>query len=337
MGLVWRSVFALRNIMAGVVLRKRPQAEEQVQVEAASVMSTLDEYVDSMPCAQNAVNLIPGWNHALPPEVGAVAGTSALYEDARIDWCLEQFGNISGRRVLELGPLEASHTYMLNRHAPERIDAIEANKLSFLRCLIVKDLLSLDRARFMIGDFEKWLERSGQRYDLIVASGVLYHMADPVRLLELASGCSDAIFLWTHYFSEEAMPENDSRRGAMTGKVDIRPFKGVDIRLHKRSYHGAWRDKAFCGGIYDQHSWMEKSQILEILSLLGFEDIRTTECSPKSSRTEKEETPTNVACSSSARSTSPMSRSIWSHCRSSEASSFRTADPFPGSTGPMRF
>jgi hypothetical protein len=143
-----------------------------------------------------------------------------------------------------------------------------------VRCLITKNLLRLDSARFMLGDFEKWLEASSDQYDLIVASGVLYHMADPVRLIELMSQRSDALYLWTHFYDEIEMPEGDTRRLAFSGDVVTRPFNGLDIRLHRRSYHGAWRDKSFCGGIYDEHSWMEKEQIFALLKNVGYQDLR---------------------------------------------------------------
>src|SRR6202041_1214707 len=103
--------------------------------------AVLDEYAVGMPSTQNAVDALPGWNLALPEHVGATAGTGAFYSDPRILWALEQFGSIEGRKILELGPLEASHPYLLERHGAALIHAIEANKLSFLRCLVVKELL----------------------------------------------------------------------------------------------------------------------------------------------------------------------------------------------------
>lgn len=274
MGFFGRELAALKTLLRN--LGKWSELLQRAKALSPSQPVIEDGYIGSMPCAQNAVDLITGWNHAMPPEAGVIAGTAPLYSDARIEWCADQFGALSGRRILELGPLEASHTYMLHHYEPALIDAIEAKKLSFLRCLIAKELLHLHRARFQLGDFQKWLEFSGQRYDLIVASGVLYHMSDPVRLLELASSCTDAIFLWTHYFDDVQMPPEDPRRGAFSGSVEVRPFRDIDVRLHRRSYHGAWRDKAFCGGMHDDHAWMEKRQILDVLRALGFDDVRTT-------------------------------------------------------------
>jgi hypothetical protein len=63
--------------------------------------------------------------------------------------------------------------------AGAQIDAIEANQRTYLRCLITKEILGLTRSKFWLGDFIKALENWDQRYDLIVASGVLYHLKNP--------------------------------------------------------------------------------------------------------------------------------------------------------------
>ena len=93
----------------------------------------LDEDVDALPSPQNAIDLVPGWNHALPPQFGVTAGVYPFYCDNRILWGVEQFGSLEGKQVLELGPLEASHTQMLHEAGAARILAIEADKLAYMR------------------------------------------------------------------------------------------------------------------------------------------------------------------------------------------------------------
>ncbi|WP_204348773.1 hypothetical protein, partial [Klebsiella pneumoniae] len=81
-----------------------------------------------------------------------------LYDDARIAWLVSSVGGLQGLDVLELGPLEASHTAMLLAAGAKSVLAIEANQLAFLRCLVVKELRHLRDASFQLGDFTRFLE-----------------------------------------------------------------------------------------------------------------------------------------------------------------------------------
>jgi hypothetical protein len=238
-----------------------------------SSSTNLDEYVVAVPSAQNAIDVLPGWVMALPDFVGVKAGAGHFYNDNRIAWAIEQFGDVAGKKVLELGPLEAAHTYML-ANAGAQITAIEANKLAFLRCLVVKQLLDIKNTHFMLGDFQKFLETSDEKFDFVVASGVLYHMQDPIRLVELIAERSNSFYLWTHYASEEAMPPNDPRRAAFIGDVQVRNSHGIPVRLYERSYHGAWVNKSFCGGTHDLHRWIEREDLIALIKALGFEDVQ---------------------------------------------------------------
>jgi hypothetical protein len=260
--------------MAGACERGRPVPEFEMVVSKKSLSTLFEQYVDSAPSAQNAVDAIPGWTCALPPEACATAGPLPLYADDRIAWLLGQYGNLEGCSVLELGPLEGSHTYMIERAGAARIDAVEANKLAYLRCLVFKELVHLQRARFHLGNFVAWLEEPKLRYDLIVASGVLYHLRDPLEFLERAAAVTDALFLWTHYMSDEAMPLSDIRRGAFRNSVERRAFRGLEVRLFPRSYHRAEESASFCGGLFDDHRWVERDDLLAVLNALGFDSLQ---------------------------------------------------------------
>jgi hypothetical protein len=234
----------------------------------------LDEYIRAFPSHQNAIDLLPGWNQAFPPGLGLNAGHVHLYHDPRILWAIEQFGSLQGRNILEIGPLEGSHTAMLDSLDPATLDSVEANNICFLRCLVTKEILRLRHARFYLGDCQLWLEQRPDRYDFIVASGVLYHMKDPLRLIDAIAHRTDTFFLWTHFADDRAMPPEDPRRGAFVGPAEIREHMGVQVRLHPRSYMGAWKDKAFCGGMNDLHSWIERDDLLKVIEKHGFDDVR---------------------------------------------------------------
>ena len=240
----------------------------------------LDHYVATMPSHQNAIDSVPGWVGAMPPETGLIAGKAVLYADTRLHWLQTQVFDVSGKTVLELGPLEGFHTSMLQSYGAASIDAIEANALAFVRCLMTKEILKLDRANFYLGDFNKWLETTDRRYQLILASGVLYHSHDPIRLLELIASKADSVYLWTHYFDDTAMPRGDLRRVPFSENVEVRRSHGVDVRLHERSYYKAWRDPSFCGGIQDRHFWIDRSDILDLLTAFGFDRIEIADDQP---------------------------------------------------------
>jgi hypothetical protein len=232
-----------------------------------------NQYERSAPAHQNAINALKGWNSAFPEEFRLEAGAHHLYADGRIAWAIETYGSIENATVLEVGPMEGMHTFMLNRQRPARIDSIEANRLCFLRCLVTRQILDIDRSVFRLGDIEHWLRVNEEKYDLAIASGVLYHMADPAGLLELLALRSKSVFLWTHFFLDEAMPLGDVRRHPFSGKMETREISGMKVRYYERSYQHANTNASFCGGMKDRHFWMHRDDILELLEKLGFTEI----------------------------------------------------------------
>ncbi len=255
----------------------RQLAQPDKKPNKARAREKFEQFDNRVPHHQNAVDLVPGWTSSFPQELSLAAGHLALYADPRIAWAIEQAGDLTDRAILEIGPLEGMHTYMLNRHRPRRIDAVEANRLCFLRCLVTDQILNIDRANFILGDVMKWLEEHEDRYDLIVASGVLYHMTDPVRFLELVAARTDRVFLWTHYFTPETMPQGDVRRRPFTGNEVLRSSHALDLRLYERSYQNTAHNASFCGGPMDRHYWMHKQDILDFLRILGFNSVEIGE------------------------------------------------------------
>lgn len=253
--------------------------KRKIRPEKPSAPRRFDHYVSSTPSWQNAIDAVAGWNTAFAPQYNLEAGPLAAYSDPRILWAMECLGPLEGRRVLELGPLEGGHTGMLDA-AGAQVDAIEANQLAYLRCLITKEIAGLKRAKFWLGDFVKALEEWDQSYDLIIACGVLYHQRDPLRLLELVAKRTNAAYFWTHVVSEEAMPLSDPRLLVIDPAVEIHDFHGIKVRAYRRTYANAEESVTFCGGMSDEHRWLNRDDLLDALRAVGFDDIKLAHDEP---------------------------------------------------------
>lgn len=199
------------------------------------------------------------------------------FNDNRIEWLIDEIGDLTDKSVLELGPLEAAHTYMLEK-AGAKVTAIEGNYGAFFRCLTVKNLLGL-RAKFTLGDFSKF-EPGSEKFDTIVACGILYHMSDPVGLLKKLSGMADNIFIWTHYFEEDlekwspmATKQLNARKWDLEN-IETHNINGINIRTVRQNYGKALGWGGFCGGNETFSYWIFKQDLLKLLKSLGFVNIR---------------------------------------------------------------
>jgi hypothetical protein len=237
-------------------------------------MNILDAYITSKPTPQNAIDIFQGeWSSMLPPNTELKAGSAALFEDQRIVWAKEQAGGFEGLKVIELGPLEAGHTYMLENAGIKSILAIEANTRAYLKCLIIKEVFSLNRTKFLLGDFVEYLRGSDERYGFCLASGVLYHMLNPVELIQLISKVSDTVLLWTHYYDEKVVRADPKLAIKFTDVVNSE-HGGFKHTLHKYSYLDALNWPGFCGGAAPYSFWMPKEGILTCLRHFGFRNLR---------------------------------------------------------------
>ena len=229
-----------------------------------------DKYEIQVPSPENLVALFEDqWVSALP---GYPSGDVGLFEDDRIRWALDLAGGVDGQQVLELGPLEGAHSFMLQRAGAAHVTAIEANTLCFVKCLLVKELYDLDRVEFQLGNFVPWVQEAEQTFDLVVAAGVLYHLTDPVPVLDALCRMTSKIYLWTHYVDLEAMPKTDRRYKRWFVDVEEHEYAGRSYPLHRRAYkRNPTSDPKFIGGLHTSTAWIEKPTILEVFEANGFD------------------------------------------------------------------
>jgi Protein of unknown function (DUF1698) len=238
-------------------------------------LSLSTEYVRTAPSAQNALDIFKGRWFSQLPLAGTRAGDVALFEDPRIAWAISEFGNLDGKNVLELGPLEGAHSTMLERAGAASVVSIEANPEAFLKCLIVKKTLDLARTHFLCGDFVEYLRGSPPQFDAAVACGVLYHMSNPVELIGLLSEITERLFLWTHYYDANLIAANRKVKSMFAGE-HASEHAGFRHTLFRYEYWGSFGAQRFCGGSRPHAHWMKRDEILACLRHFGYTEITTS-------------------------------------------------------------
>jgi hypothetical protein len=238
-------------------------------------MDILDQYVVKLPIDQNVIDLFDGeWSSRMPLDSGLTSrpGTAGLFEDDRIIWAERILGGFSDREVLELGPLECAHSYMLQQRGAKSITAIEANSRAFLKCLCVKQLFKLDRVDVKLGDFVAFLRENKKKFDLIIASGILYHMREPVEVLNLIGSATDSVYIWTHYYDKEIIAANKNLAPKFK-EPERACHNGFDYEFSRQFYKQALGWAGFCGGPEEQSIWLTRESIIECLRRQGFSKI----------------------------------------------------------------
>jgi hypothetical protein len=249
-------------------------------------MTDFKNFFDSAPTDQNAIDIFAGEWSSRPPGIRPElkGGATPLFDDPRIVWANDRFmelglaGGVSGRSVIELGPLEGGHTWSIDRLGAASVTAVEANSRAYLKCLVSKELFGMPRSRFLLGDCLAYLRESEMEktYDIGIACGILYHLTNPVELLELLSRRCRAIFLWTVFYDPEFVAKNTAS-GSKFAEVVPMNHAGFAHTVHRTNYGAALDWKGFCGGGNTYSYWMEKPEIIAALERFGFTDFRTQE------------------------------------------------------------
>jgi hypothetical protein len=231
--------------------------------------NALRQHERRAPSAQTVVDIFDGeWVSRLPAELSVEAGGSQTFDDPRLHWAIPRL-EVEGSSVVELGPLEGGHSFMLERAGARTVTAVESNRQAFLRCLATRQLLGTERVEFLCGDFLALLRGSDDVYDVGVACGVLYHLLDPVELISLLSRRARRLFLWTHVYDPEILSGSRRFSEPLTVTTD-----GFAHELHPRRYSRVGlRLASFPGGSNPTASWLSKPDLLAALDHFGWTDV----------------------------------------------------------------
>ena len=242
-----------------------------------SSASSFAKFEHRAPSPQNAVDIFKGkWASDLRDVCPGVSAGQGLFftTDSRPRILADFFGangRLDNMTVLELGPLEGHHTFQLEKMGAKHILAIESNVEAFLKCLIVKEILSLRIAKFMLGDCAQYLEHTTDVYDIVMCSGILYHMSDPIAVIRQIARITEKCFVWTHYYDENNCPGPTREI-----RIDAR-YPGV--KFYVLTYENMEYGR-FWGGNKPTSAWLSREDMLAAFRQAGFHSLQVVEDDP---------------------------------------------------------
>jgi len=261
-----------------IIASLRPKAREVSELqqklsqtgETSAPTSNYTGFSSDYPGHQAAIDVFQ-WTTAMPEGSGLKAGDNNHFTDTRVMMAAPHIGGFTGKTILELGPYEGYNTAQFERAGAASVIAIENNIDNFLKCLVVKNSFGL-RSTFLLGDMLKYMHLADSRFDICWASGLLYHMTDPISLLEGIARISKSAFIWTHYYDEERAADKEIGKHLDPSRNKTIVYKDRSITLHHRNYNHA-AGSFFSGGSEPFSYWMSKDDIIFCLNSLGFNRI----------------------------------------------------------------
>lgn len=231
-----------------------------------SLATSLDSLSKSSADSVNVIHLEDlAWEHfMLNPDDQQI--TTDRPENPLIDGVVDSNDSLAGKSILELGAYEGYDTLNMHNRGAEKIVAIEGNPRNFLKCCAVKNHFRLDSAQFLLGDCNKYLDQCDEKFDMILAAGILYHLYDPISALQKIARLTDCIAIDTTYYHKDPALQAFRFTGE-TKPLDVPGMQGHV--LHERLNTQIVLGKKH--GMYDTAWMFEKETLFELLHVLGFE------------------------------------------------------------------
>lgn len=191
------------------------------------------------------------------------SSTPTLHDGAENIVQFHQHFSLKDKTVLELGPFEGAKTKQIIELGAKHVHGIEANPEAFLKCLVLKNELRLDNDKLSLvyGDFNSMLSREKLQelpeFDCCVASGILYHMDDPLYTIDLITASAPVAYVWSQVASE-IRPK--------TPWVEIKDMVGRSYQARENVYD----EENHWGGIASNSFWLSPDSMKQAFRDRGF-------------------------------------------------------------------
>ena len=221
---------------------------------ARSQDSSIQPAPEEATSAQHEFERLGPWMSRFDIDGVALGGIYNYNKDPRLRHFEHQLGSLQGKRILELGALEGGHTLELSR-AGALVTAIEGSPSNYERCLFIQRYFQLDQAEFVCGDVRSIDFTQFGCFDVILNSGILYHLDAPWELLEKLGKVAQAMLLWTHCARA--------------------PEQSIQVGSHH--FRGSWYTEGELdhplSGLQQKSFWPTRESLEQMLNFTGWSEL----------------------------------------------------------------
>jgi hypothetical protein len=150
----------------------------------------------------------------LPYAVQTMQAIAPFYSGDQYFGPLDELNKVfplSGKRIIEFGPMEGAQTAGLVQLGARSVTAIEARGGSFIKTMVARYCLNWNNVELIMDDFHNADRQKYGEFDLAFAHGVYYHSFVPFFFLENLMSLSDNIFIGGYCISDSVVPKPSTK------------------------------------------------------------------------------------------------------------------------------
>jgi SAM-dependent methyltransferase len=208
----------------------------------------------------------------VPAEANAVDAARDVRIRIVLDLC---GGSLTGKTTADLGCNEGGFAVEFARLGAKESVGIEVRDVSVRRCGLVRKMTGLENLKFIRGDIMEELARWPDSFDVVFASGILYHVADPHKLLgDIFRACREAVLIDTHVAYREA-PSHNCSEEIVSRTFGGKSYQGRVYPEFDASMSDATREgQLWAAWSNDTSFWLLEDELLSLMRDVGFRDVR---------------------------------------------------------------
>ena len=189
----------------------------------------------------------------------------------------EAGGSLAGLRILDVGCLEGGYTVAFARHGATEVIGLEVRATNLARCALLADELRLPAVRFVQGDAKELSPETHGSFDVVFASGLLYHLDDPYGFLARVQPMTQRFLLLdTHIAHPTAFAHGCSPRLASLER-DGRTYVGRVAFEYDSALERPALDQLVWASYGNPTSfWLTEDSLVAMLHDLGFASVSKT-------------------------------------------------------------